>query len=85
MAGGAELGGAHGFDDSEPPWKKEMHWAEEELTPSSPKHLSKAKDASMELAVAARRTLLGEIPKRKKTAARARFGNLDAKRSSLRC
>jgi len=85
MAGGAELGGAHGFDDSEPPRKKEMHRAEEELTPSSPKHLSKAEDARMELAAAARRTLLGEIPKRKKTVARAQFGNLDAKRSLRRC
>ena len=82
MAGETELGGALGFDDSEPPRMKEIHWAEEELTPSSPKQLSKAEDARMELAAAARRTLLGEIPKRKEMAARARFGKFHAKRGS---
>ena len=56
MAGETELGGALGFDDSEPPRMKEMHRAEEELTLSSPKHLSKAEDARMELAAAARST-----------------------------
>jgi len=56
MAGETELGDAQGFDDSEPPRKKGIHRAEEELTPSSPKHLSKAEDARMELAAAARST-----------------------------
>jgi len=53
MAGETELGGAHDFDDSEPPRKKEIHRVEEELTPSSPKHLSKGEDVRMELAAAA--------------------------------
>ena len=56
MAVETELCGAHGFDDSVPPRKKEIHLAEYELTPSSPKHLSKAEDARMELAAAARST-----------------------------
>jgi len=50
MAGGPELGGVHGFDDSGPPRKKETHRRAEKLTANSPGYFSKAEEQREKLA-----------------------------------